>query len=265
MGCESCGSGIARAVTRNVALAYHAIADDWPHPLATTPAAFRRELLRLASRGFRGVTLGDLAAGKLRGRSVAITFDDGFASVVRARPILDELGWPATVFVVTDAIDSGVPMSWLGGPPGEHDDARRPLSWDALSELAAAGWEIGSHSRTHRLLSSLSDGELAAELAESRAAVATRIGSCRGISYPWGELNHRVVAAAQRAGFAYGSGLAGRFVRGDPMRVPRVAVDRNDGTVRFGLKTSVAFFVVRTSIAWTLLDALRRPGRPLGV
>ena len=156
-------------------------------------------------------------------------------------------------------------MSWLGGPPGEHDDERRPLSWDVLSELVAAGWEIGSHSCTHRLLSDLSDAELAAELAESREAVAARIGSCRGISYPWGELNDRVVAAARRAGYVHGSGLAGRFVRGDAMRVPRVAVDRNDSAARFGLKTSTAFFVVRTSVAWTWLDAVRRPGRPLGV
>jgi peptidoglycan/xylan/chitin deacetylase (PgdA/CDA1 family) len=252
-------------VARTVVLAYHAISDEWPHPLATTPAQFRRQLARLASRGFRGVTLGELASGRARGRTVAITFDDGFASAVQAKPMLEELGWPATVFVVTEAVGSGVPMSWLGGPLGAHDDARLPLSWDSLSELATAGWEIGSHGCTHRLLSDLSDAELAAELAESREAVATRIGSCRGISYPWGELDDRVVAAARRAGYAYGSGLAGRFARGDAMRVPRVAVDRNDGAARFGLKTSTAFSVVRTSIAWTLLDAVRRPGRPLGV
>jgi len=252
-------------VTRNVVLAYHAISEDWAHPLATSPAQFRRQLTRLASRGFRGVTLDELATGHPRGRTVALTFDDGFASALQAKPVLEELGWPATVFVVTDAVGSRTPMTWLGGPPDANEDALFPLSWESLSALAAAGWEIGSHGRTHRLLSDLSDTELAAELAESREAVATRIGSCRGISYPWGELDDRVVAAARRAGYAYGSGLAGRFARGDAMRVPRVAVDRMDGTARFGLKTSTAFSVVRTSIAWTWLDAVRRPGRPLGV
>ena len=252
-------------MTRNVALAYHAITDDWTHALATSRARFRRQLARLASRGFRGVTLNELATGQCSGRTVAITFDDGFASVVQAKPMLDELGWPATVFVVTDAIDSGRPMPWLGGPMGVNEDARLPLTWEALSDLAAAGWEIGSHGRTHRLLSELSDAERAAELAESRDAVALRIGSCRGISYPWGEVDDRVVAAARHAGYAYGSGLAGRFARDDAMRVPRVAIDGRDGTVRFGLKTSRAFFVVRTSVAWTWLDVVRRPGRPLGV
>ena len=252
-------------MTGNVVLAYHAISEDWPHPLATSPVRFRLQLARLASRGFRGVTLGELATGQCRGHAVAITFDDGFASVVQAKPILEELGWPATVFVVTDAVDAGTPMTWLGGPAEVNGDARRPLTWESLSDLVAGGWEIGSHSRTHRLLSDLSDAELAAELAESRETVATRIGSCRGISYPWGELDDRVVAAARRAGYAYGSGLAGRFARGDVMRVPRVAIDRMDGPARFGLKTSAAFFVVRTSIAWTWLDAVRRPGRPLGV
>jgi peptidoglycan/xylan/chitin deacetylase (PgdA/CDA1 family) len=252
-------------VTRNVVLAYHAISEDWAHPLATSPERFRRQLAQLASRGFRGVTLGQLATGECLGRTVAITFDDGFASVVQAKPMLEELGWPATVFVVTDAVGSGLPMPWLGGPVGANEAARLPLSWEALAGLAAGGWEIGSHGRTHRLLSDLSDAEVAAELAESREAVATRIGSCRGLSYPWGEVDDRVVAAARRAGYEYGSGLAGRFARADAMRVPRVAVDGMDGAVRFGLKTSATFVVVRTSIAWTWLDAVRRPGRPLGV
>jgi peptidoglycan/xylan/chitin deacetylase (PgdA/CDA1 family) len=196
---------------------------------------------------------------------VAITFDDAFASVVQAKPLLDELGWSATVFAVTDAVDSGMPMTWLGGPEETNDDARRPLAWGALSDLAAAGWEIGSHSRTHRLLSDLADHEIEAELVGSREAVQAHIGSCRGISYPWGELDERVIAAARRAGYAYGAGLAGRFVRGDAMRVPRVAVDGMDGRIRFGLKTSATFFAVRASSVWTWLEAVRRPGRPLGV
>jgi peptidoglycan/xylan/chitin deacetylase (PgdA/CDA1 family) len=252
-------------VTRHVALAYHAISESWQHPLSTSPGRFRDQLARLAARGFRGVTLSELAMGHGRGRTVAITFDDGFASVVRAKPMLEELGWPATVFVVTDAVGSGAPMPWLGGPPGTNDDARLPLSWESLALLAAAGWEIGSHGRTHRLLSDLPGAELAAELVESREAVASRLGSCPGISYPWGEVDDRVVSAARRAGYEYGSGLAGRFARGDAMRVPRVAVDRMDGPARFGLKTSFTFFALRTSVAWTWLDAVRRPGRPLGV
>jgi peptidoglycan/xylan/chitin deacetylase (PgdA/CDA1 family) len=249
-------------VARAAAVAYHAVTTRWPHPLAISPERLRLQLTRLAERGLRGVTLAQ--AGERD--TIAITFDDGFSSVASAaKPILDELGWRATVFVVTDAVGSGRPMLWLGGPADEAPQERLPLTWEEVEALADAGWEIGSHSRTHRLLSALSDDELDEELAGSRDAVVGRVGACASISYPFGELDDRVVAAARRAGYSCGSGLAGRFVRGDELRIPRVAISGGDDSVRFALKTSSLFGLLRTTPAWTWLELLRRPGRPLGV
>lgn len=247
------------------ALAYHAITDGWPHPLAISPRGFRRQIEQLAARGLRGVTISEYA-DRPRPNTVAITFDDGFASVATAaKPILDGVGWPATVFLVTDAVGTPDPMLWLGGSSRDHDRERRPLAWDAVTELAAGGWEIGSHGRTHRLLSTLSDGELQEELAGSRAAIADHGHRCASISYPYGEVAQRVVEAARRAGYETGSGLAGRFHSRDPMRIPRVAVDGGDSRARFAVKTSPWFVTVRSTSLWTALEHVRRPGRSLGV
>jgi peptidoglycan/xylan/chitin deacetylase (PgdA/CDA1 family) len=246
------------------ALAYHAVTDRWPHPLAITPARFRDQIERLAARGLHGRPLSELVRAD-RG-SIGITFDDGFASVATvAKPILDEVGWRATVFVVTDAVGSEAPMRWLGGATERYDAERLPLDWKTLDELAVAGWEIGSHGRTHRLLSGLPEDELEHELAGSRAALLQRGYAATSISYPWGELDDRVVAAARRAGYTVGSGLAGRFHRGDAMRIPRVAVDGGDGSARFALKTSPWFDLARSTLLWTWTERVRRPGRPLGV
>lgn len=252
-------------MARAIALAYHAVTDAWPHPLATAPDRFRRQIGQLAARGFRGVTLSEIADG-VDGDAVAVTFDDGFASVATVgKPILDAVGWPGTVYVVTDAVDRGAPMRHIGGDDDSHAPERVPLTWDAVESLAAAGWEIGSHTCTHRVLSQLGDHEIRTELERSRAAVLAHAGACRSISYPLGELDDRVIGAARAAGYTSGSGLAGRYRRNDPMAVPRVAIDGGDDDRRFAVKTSAVFAAVRSTPVWTLLDRVRRPGKPLGV
>lgn len=252
-------------MARATALAYHAVTDAWPHPLAIAPDRFRRQIEQLAARGFRGVTLSGLADG-VDGDAVAVTFDDGFASVATAaKAILDEVGWPATVYVVTDAVDRGEPMRHIGGNDDSYASERLPLTWEAVESLAAAGWEIGSHTCTHRVLSQLADDEIRGELERSRAAVLAHADACRSISYPLGELHDRVIGAARAAGYTSGSGLAGRYRRNDPMAVPRVAIDGRDDGRRFAVKTSAAFAILRSTPAWDVLDLRRRRARPHGV
>jgi len=70
--------------------------------------AFRRQLSWVA-RHFRVLPLVEaldrMKEGTLPPRSCALTFDDGFENdVTTALPVLEELGLPATVFVVTDLL-----------------------------------------------------------------------------------------------------------------------------------------------------------------
>jgi peptidoglycan/xylan/chitin deacetylase (PgdA/CDA1 family) len=252
-------------VAPTAAIAYHAVTDDWPDPLAVPIERFRAQIERLVDRGLRGVTLANVARNP-QPNEIGITFDDGFASVATtAKPILDEHGWKATVFVVTDAVGRDEPMLWLGGGSGESPSERLPLRWERLADLAASGWEIGSHGRTHRQLSVLDDDELADELRGSKGQIEEHGLSCASISYPYGEVSDRVVEASVQAGYTAGSGLAGRFRRSDPMRVPRVAISGVDGALRFAVKTSPSFLVARRTAAWTFVDSARRTRRPLGI
>src|SRR5436305_1012677 len=91
-------------------LCYHTISDTWGDTAAVRTTRFRRQLALLSSLGYRGVTFIEAVEGERRGRRVAVTFDDAFRSVLRvAFPILDRLGWPATVFVATDYGDGHRP------------------------------------------------------------------------------------------------------------------------------------------------------------
>jgi len=147
-------------------LCYHALSERFPAQLSTTPERFARQLRHLARQGYEGVTFTG-AVGPTTGRKVAVTFDDGYLSVLRlGLPILDKLGWPATIFVPTDFIGGDLPMSWAGidrWVGGEHERELLPLDWEELKALADHGWEVGSHTCSHPRLTELDDDSLTRE------------------------------------------------------------------------------------------------------
>jgi peptidoglycan/xylan/chitin deacetylase (PgdA/CDA1 family) len=86
----------------------------------------------------------------------------------------------------------------VGAPPARG----RVLGWDALRRLAAEGVTIAAHSRSHPILTTLSDAELDEELRSSRADIARELGTdvpC--FAYPSGMHDDRVVRATERAGY----------------------------------------------------------------
>src|SRR5688572_14000053 len=97
------------ATPRNVlVLGYHAVSRTWPAPLAVTPDALRQQLELLVRAGYRGATFHDAVTSPPEAKTLVVTFDDAYASVAElARPVLEALGLPGTVFVVTDFADTG--------------------------------------------------------------------------------------------------------------------------------------------------------------
>jgi peptidoglycan/xylan/chitin deacetylase (PgdA/CDA1 family) len=237
-------------------LCYHAVSEDWPASLSVTPEALERQVQLLARRGYRGATFERVADGSTDGRVVAVTFDDAYLSVLElAKPILDAVGFPGTVFVPTDYPGRPErPMAWdgidqwVGGP---HEPDLRPMSWDQIRGLADAGWEIGSHTCSHPRLTTLPDAELARELAESRAALEERLGrACTTLAYPYGDHDPRVVDAAGAAGYAAAGTLPGRLARPRALAWPRVGIYHVDDERRFRLKVSTPMRLLRRLPVW---------------
>src|SRR5438105_523916 len=96
-------------------LCYHATSEDWPAALSVTPERLERQLRLLVGHGYRGSTLERAVFDPPHPRTLAVTFDDAYRSVLTtAKPILDALGLPASVFVPTRFPDTGEPMAWPG-------------------------------------------------------------------------------------------------------------------------------------------------------
>ena len=243
-------------------LCYHAVSDRWDAPLSVTPGELRRQLTTLLDRGWQPATFTEAVVRPARPKTLAVTFDDAFASVgTRAAPILAELGVPGTVFVPTDY--PGTALTWPGtdhwaaaGFAGEL----QALSWDELRVLSAAGWEIGAHTCSHPRLPDLGGDTIAYELAQARAVCEREIPQpCRSVAYPFGAADRRVRAAARTAGYEAAAGLsAASFVLRDPYDWPRVGVWHAEPHWRFRVKVAPATSHLRGARGAEVLDGLRK-------
>ena len=237
-----------------LALCYHAVSETWPADLSIQPGLLREQLLHLREKGYRGVTFGELVSGQTAGKVVAVTFDDGYRSVLRlAQPILAELGFTGTLFVPTDWIGADRPMQWpgidqwMGGP---HEEELLPMSWDEVRRLRDLGWEIGSHTCSHPRLSHLPAAELATELGESRSRCAAELGACATIAYPYGDHDEAVVSATAAAGYRAAATLPADAPSPRPFAWPRIGIYNNDDMRAFRLKVSPLVRCARGSAAW---------------
>jgi len=241
-------------------LCYHAVSERWPSPLAVTPGQLEHQLRLLVRRGYRGATFESAVTGPPAGRTVAVTFDDGYRSVLtHALPVLERLALPGTVFVPTDFVGQGGPMRW---PGIEHwlgtayEDELAAMSWEELRTLVDAGWEIGSHTCSHARVSLLDDAELDRELRKSRAVCEKRLGGCRSLALPYGNTDARVPRAAEDAGYRAVAGLYQGAARG-PIWT-RVAVYPVDAPWRFRLKVARSMRRIRSRVVNPVAAAVGR-------
>ena len=192
----------------------------------------------LARSGWRTLTLGEFENRVQRAvvptcNEFLLSFDDGYASLAQhAYPVLADLGFSATTFLITDYVGKtntwDVRYTW---------DRLRHLSWDEIEHWRARGFEFGSHGATHRRLTWLDDAAVQAELGRAREVLRARVGpeGARAIAYPFGAVDSRIVRHAAAAGYALGFG--GVKATGEPLHLARVPVyfwDRWD--VPFGLR-----------------------------
>jgi peptidoglycan/xylan/chitin deacetylase (PgdA/CDA1 family) len=232
-------------------LTYHSL-DDSGSVVSVAPALFRAHMQHLARRGYTGVRLDALldawsGSGSLPEKPVVLTFDDGFANLLQhGAPVLSELGFGATVFVVSGRC--GAASDW----PGQS--AQVPvlplLSWEGVAELAAGGFEVGSHTLGHARLDLLGADEARAELADSKAQIEDRLGRpVRSFAYPCGDFSPLVVdlvrelyegACSVRLGTAHRDDDRHLLPRLDVYYLRELAVFR-----RFGTPVGAAYLALR--------------------
>ncbi|RNC69642.1 MAG: polysaccharide deacetylase family protein [Desulfuromonadales bacterium] len=232
-----------------VVLMYHSITSGDSAPdsrWAVSEKSFREQLRLLKSEGWHTVCVHDLEQRKaLTPKSVVITFDDGFAdNYENGLAHLLTIGFKATWFVVSG--DVGGVSRWR-----DNDAPQRPmLNGTQLREMAAAGMEIGAHTRTHARLIELDQSTIDDEVRGSRQDLEDMLGHpVTSFAYPYGRFNEASIEAVRRAGFRVACTTRTGWLGSepDPLRVRRVAVFANDDLSTFARKIVFA----DTNVSWS--------------
>jgi peptidoglycan/xylan/chitin deacetylase (PgdA/CDA1 family) len=283
----------------SVVLLYHRVADETVDPLGmcVSPARFEAQLeviQRIAT------VVPATAIPTAPPRSLAITFDDGYADVFSdALPRLTERGIPSTIFLVTDHMQQGCAYWWdrlvyaiygagrsqpasvtiggkartftLGNRVAKRIALRVLFPWlramnraereEVIAELeqgvpamsmarvarvatmddvqsASRGLvEIGSHTRSHPLLSATQGHERKDEIACSKQHLEEQLDvEARAFAYPFGArttFDDETVREVREAGYACAfANIPGSVRPGDDVfRIPRRVVGDWPGPV----------------------------------
>lgn len=206
--------------------AYHEISAQFQLGVTCVhPARFQKHLQFLREAGLSITPLRGLQEQSPT-QSVCLTFDDGYLSFYQdVFPSLIQGRLPATLFIITDFV--GRTNDWdvtLG------INRRRHLDWAHIREISTAGIEIGSHTRTHRDLATLSSADLHWELEISRKTLEDQIGKpVTALALPFGAVNVRVFTCARELNYREICGGAPGFHGPFPGVLPRMPVYRWDG------------------------------------
>jgi len=202
---------------------YHSIADNSSDPHAVSPQHFAKQMAELRERKFRVIPLAE-GLQRLRQRLslqgyIVLTFDDAYRDfLANAAPILEALGYPATLFVPTGLV--GGTASW-----DSYDKEKQLMNWGELREVQRRGMTIASHTVSHARLPECRDEQLEHELRASLEILRDRLGDIfPALSYPGGHYGAREIAAARRVGYVCAVGVASRWGNGpetDPYRLRR--------------------------------------------
>lgn len=191
---------------------------------------FDSHLQVIAERGLNVMPVPEilraLKAGRgLPDRTIGLTFDGGFRSFyVHAWPRLVEAGLPFTLFIATDAIDTGRDGS---------------MTWEEIREIARGGATVGTQTASHRLMPLLGRDANDRDVARAMQRMEEEIGRRPEIfAYPFGAMSRAARAAVEEAGLEAAFGQhSGVLHPGSPFHfLPRFPMNEvHGGAERFRL------------------------------
>lgn len=228
-------------------LMYHMISEAQPQHrfrgLRVAPALFERQLAWLKANGWHFVTVSGLfEAAELPAKTVAITFDDGYAdNCTAALPLLKKYGAKATLYLVVDRHG----RDWSVSKKSHHDSGelmQEPkLSDEQVRELLGSGLiELGAHTLTHPKLTALDIEAKRAEIIGGKQQLEQSFGNkVQSFAYPFGIYDEQDVAIVREAGFSSAvtvvegidTNLAARA-----LELKRVKVSGKEGMLGFKLR-----------------------------
>lgn len=188
-----------RANDSAVILMYHHVSDTTPLSTSISVDDFRKHMAYIKAH-HQVLPLPQVVTAlqqkqKLPDKTLVITFDDGYRNIFEnASPILEEFGFPYTIFINPDRISNSA----------------KQLSWQQVAEMQKRGATFANHTLQHIHMLQKLIGEsqqdwlarLASNLNNSEQQLKEKLGySLKYLAYPYGEYNAQVQQLLHKMGF----------------------------------------------------------------
>lgn len=217
-------------------LMYHRVGeahDAWERKYCISPENFAAHMAALRKAGWQAVTVDDFigwlkGTAQLTDKSFLLSFDDGFRGVHdHAWPVLKKYGWPAVMFLVSHLLGETDAWSKSENPSGRTYPL---LSINEIESMAADSFSFHAHSRHHLDLTTLTESELADEIAGCKAELESLGLAISYYAYPYGRFAEREARAVAAAGFTAAFSVQPGFNRlgVDPYRIRRLDIFGTD-------------------------------------
>src|SRR5258706_10070049 len=186
-----------KAVAVPIILFHHVSVSPINSQYYVRPEKFDEELKLLRDWQYTTITIEMLLkaineGANLPPRPIIISFDDGnLDNYTNAFPIMQKYGFTGVLYIV-----------------GNYMGADNYLTADEIKEMAAAGWEVGSHTMSHADLTLLDPQVQRYEIVDSKEFLEKKLGvPIKTIAYPFGTSNSAVIDYADFAGYIAGMSL----------------------------------------------------------
>jgi peptidoglycan/xylan/chitin deacetylase (PgdA/CDA1 family) len=166
-------------ITCPILLYHRIVVPDVPNEYFVIPDDFRAQMQALKDWGYTPIPISLLieainVGAPLPDRPVVISFDDGDITVyTTAFPIMKEFGYTGINYIVGNRLAA--------------DGFMTPAQ---IKEMIAAGWEVGSHSMTHKDLTTKDPSklpDLKFEISQSKSDLENALGTeVSTFAYPFG-------------------------------------------------------------------------------
>ncbi len=208
--------------------------------LYTKPSLFEKQIKLLKILGYKTLDLKGLSSflqSKINGRFVMFSFDDAYVDIFEnALPILKKYGFGAIIFVPAGLV-------------GEYNKwdyhvvkvKKQIASWSDIEYALKEGFEIGSHTITHPVLTKLDVKSQKREIEHSKKLLEDKLGiEINSICYPYGNYDKSVLNITKDSGYSFGFSVDMGKIRAfdNPYKLKRIHMRHNTNRFRLLLKLS---------------------------
>ena len=230
-------------------LMYHMISPHLPknkskfNRLRITPETFEKQLHWLHTHHWQTMTMAEIAECQtIPPKTVVLTFDDGYANnYIHAFPLLKRYNMKATIYIITErfhqnwATDKDTKLS------SDELNSEAMLTHEMIHEMIDSGLiEIGSHTKHHVNLPTLSSEQQEEEIAQSKVIIEQQYGIiCKSFAYPFGFFNTTSVSLVQKYGYTSAVTTVPKLISWEDKNryeIPRIIISGRQSFFDFQLK-----------------------------